>query len=708
MGNIQGNILFRKWRSGGVVVAMAVVVVGLFAWAAYVAWDVVDAAGSGLDIRTALQSRSDSILFLAAADLALTIALLAFLFLYYRTGLKLESLYRTVEEDYEVRQVDQEKLRKDNDRSHNELEAQVQSRTEDVMRMNRLMVEEIDIRTRAEKDLKKFKQAIELSSDWMVLTDPSGVITYTNPAARQLAGRTLTELYDGGPWRAAAASLKPSGPEVSPDANSFRSVLKIPRPTGEVTLLDMTVKPLFGEDGAISHFIGTGKDVSREHAARERLEYIAYHDLVTGLPNRPLFLERLQRAGTQRAQARRLMAVIIADVDRFRLVNDSHGYGTGDEVLKEVGRRLSSAVGSGDTVARIGGDEFGILLTDVASEKDVAQVADKLLQSVFQPVRIGAQELVLSLSTGIAHGTPEQAASNVLLENAFTALVRAKKFGGNSTETFSPDMAVRAEEQVAMERKLVQAIKDKSFHLDYQPYYRTTDGAMGGMEALMRWRSPDGPVSPSRFIPLLEQTGLIVEVGAWALDEACAQIARWQKAKVPFAPVAVNVSAIQFRRGDFVKMVADTLRRHHVESTNVVLEITESTFMEDAESARSILMRLREYGFRISIDDFGTGFSSLSYLKRFPVDNLKVDQSFIRDLEKNKDSASIVLATIQMARSLGLKTIAEGVETAGQFQMVRDMGADIVQGYFLCKPVPPAEVQWTVQFPLPPRETRRP
>ena len=426
----------------------------------------------------------------------------------------------------------------------------------------------------------------------------------------------------------------------------------------------------------------------------EKLQYLAYYDALTDLPNRNLFLDRVNQAIARAEPTSRIVAVLITNIDRFKSINDTYGSEIGDRVLKEIAGRLSTSVRKGDTIARLSNDEFGIALLDVAHPDDIVMVLEKIIKGISYPLNIAGDELALSFSTGVSLYPHDGEDTSELLKSAGLALGIAKKEGGKICQFYSKEMNVEAVERMLLEKQLMKAIKDKEFILHYQPYWDITTKKMVGMEALVRWQSKDkGLVPPGKFIPVLEDTGMIIEVGEWILREATRQVKEWQNNGYPVVPVSVNLSLIQFRQKDLAGMIKKIMKDCGYYPSLLTLEITESAFMQDIEFTKSVLTAMKEIGCSVSIDDFGTGYSSLAYLKRFPVDNLKIDISFIREMVKDPDSASIVMAIINMAHTLNLKTIAEGIETEEQWNFLRLLRCDMGQGFYLSKPLPAEDLE---------------
>ena len=441
--------------------------------------------------------------------------------------------------------------------------------------------------------------------------------------------------------------------------------------------------------------MGNGHDLIKAITQRKQdhLYRLAHYDHLTGLPNRLLFLDRLDQAISQAYRNRLHVSVMLLDVDRFKAINDSFGHTAGDEMLKAIGQRLEQCVREGDTVARLGGDEFTILLPDTRSANNAVIVAENVLDILQQPFLVGGHEVFITTSIGLAQ-YPKAIDSEALLKQADTAMYKAKEYGGNTYMLYSTEMITSDLRRLSLEGQLRKAIERSELSLHYQPQAETASGRIFGVEALLRWNHPEhGPVSPAEFIPLAEETGLIVPLGEWVLHTACSQNRAWQDSGLLPLRVAVNMSGRQFRQGDLTDVVFAALEASHLDSHYLELELTESVLMQDTRTAGRILNELSAAGVKVAIDDFGTGYSSLSYLKRFPIDMLKIDQSFVRDLIVDPDDAAIVSAIIALSHSLGIKVIAEGVETDAQLGFLCQRGCNAVQGYFLSRPLPPQEFE---------------
>ncbi len=445
-----------------------------------------------------------------------------------------------------------------------------------------------------------------------------------------------------------------------------------------------------------------GREADERRAAEARLRHVSEHDELTDLPNRTLLRDRLVQALAAAAHAGHRVAVLFLDVDRFKTINDSLGYQDGDRILREVAQRLCQALCPDETVSRYGGDEFVVLLPLLERSHQAAVTAERLAQAVSQPYRLDNDEvLVLTLSIGVSIYPEDGQDADTLLRSAALALADAKDEGRNSYRLFTPEMDARAHERLSLENRLRRALEQGEFELYYQPQFCIADRTLIGYEALVRWRSNGVLVSPGQFIAVAEECGLILPLGAWVLEEACRCNQVWRAAGLPVRPVAVNLSAVQFRRRAVVAAVAQALQLSGLPANCLELELTEGMLMEDIAQSRVDLRELKDMGVRLAVDDFGTGYSSLSYLKRFPLDTLKIDRSFIQDLPGDHDDAAITTAIIRLAKSLGLTTVAEGVETEAQRALLLAEGCDCLQGYLWGRPVPAAELEALLRQGLP-------
>ena len=437
-------------------------------------------------------------------------------------------------------------------------------------------------------------------------------------------------------------------------------------------------------------------------AMARQVAHSAEHDFLTGLPNRLLLNDRIGRAIALAARYKKKVAVLFLDLDGFKHINDSLGHPIGDKLLQSVAKRLVDCIRGSDSVSRQGGDEFVVLLLELDQAEDAAITARRILEAVAQPYSFDLHDLHVTASIGVSVYPDDGLDAETLIKNADTAMYQAKEDGRRSFQFFKPAMNVRAVERQFIEEGLRRALERREFALHYQPKVNVTTGAITGAEALLRWTHPTrGPVSPADFIPVAEDCGLILPIGAWVLREACAQARAWRNAGLLLTSMAVNVSAIEFRHKNFLEGLFAILAETGVDPGFLELELTESVLMKQAASTAVILQTLRKRGVRVAIDDFGTGYSSLSYLRKFPVDAVKIDQSFIRQISTAGDDTTIVKAVIGMARGLKLRVIAEGVETREELAFLRAYQCDEAQGYYFSRPVPPAQFAMLLKNGLP-------
>ncbi|MEW6288324.1 MAG: EAL domain-containing protein [Thermodesulfobacteriota bacterium] len=452
---------------------------------------------------------------------------------------------------------------------------------------------------------------------------------------------------------------------------------------------------------------GTVQDITERINAEEKIRFLAYYDGLTGLPNRQLFLEHFNQALFAAQRDGGKVALLYLDLDRFKRINDTLGHSAGDMLLKEIAICLADSIRSSDIVAkaclpckpgvtlsRLGGDEFTILLSRLAEEEHAGRVAQRILDLLSQPIRIAGQEVYISGSIGITLYPSDGEDVDMLLRNADVAMYHAKESGRNSFQFFSGEMNQRTMEKLGIETDLKKALERNEFLLYYQPQIDLLTGKVAGVEALVRWQHPRlGMVPPAMFIPIAEEAGLIVEIGQWVLLEACRQAVQWQQAG--FAPLrmGVNISSLQFKQQSLVSLVRQVLQTTGFAARFLELELTESAIMQNVGQVNDTLVELKEIGVNLSVDDFGTGYSSMSYLKRFPLDTLKIDRSFVMDITTDANDAAIIKAIIALAKSLGLKTIAEGVETGAQLAFLQEQRCDEIQGFFISRPLPGREVE---------------
>jgi diguanylate cyclase (GGDEF)-like protein len=451
-------------------------------------------------------------------------------------------------------------------------------------------------------------------------------------------------------------------------------------------------------DGRTVKISGSLQDISGQRAADERIRHMAHYDELTGLANRSLFALQLAHALVRAERYGRRLAVLFVDLDRFKNINDSLGHDMGDEVLRVIARRLVESVRSSDLVARLGGDEFVVLIEELDAPERMAELSRKLLRAIEQPINVREHEFLLSASIGVATYPADGLDTQTLLKHADIAMYRAKEQGKNTFEFFSARLEVPAVDRLSLEARLRRAVMElRQFVLHYQPKVSTLDGSITGVEALVRWSTPEGLVPPGEFIALAEETGLIGTLGSWVLGSACAQASAWRRQGLPGMRVAVNLSARQFYGAHLLDEVREVIQVTGIDPECLELEITESVMMKNVEHVAKLLRSLKDIGVGMSVDDFGTGYSSLAYLKRLPIDRLKIDRSFVRDVPGDPDDAAIARAIIALAHSLRLKVVAEGVETHAQLEFLRALGCDEIQGFLFSRPVGAPEIETLVR-----------
>ena len=543
-------------------------------------------------------------------------------------------------------------------------------------------------------ELQLAAAVFDSSLDAIVITDSQGTILKANAAATRITGYSADELLGRNPRifqsdrhdRAFYAELWRS---VMQDGR-WQGEIYNRRKNGEVYPELLSISAIRDERGAIGNFISIFIDISAQKETERRLDYMAHYDGLTGLPNRDLFNDRLLVALAQAKRSSRPIAVLFIDLDHFKYVNDTFGHAMGDELLRAVARRMQGSLRVEDTLSRISGDEFIILLQHFDTREGVGLVADKILSAMKLPFGIGEHEIYISASIGISIYPEDGDHPELLLKNSDTAMYHAKSDGRGGARFFMSSMESHSIKRLELERHLHHALEQEEFLLSYQPQFDLGSGQLTGVEALLRWQRPDvGLVSPQNFIPLAEETGLIVPIGEWVLRTACAQGCAWGRSGAGLLRVAVNISARQFGRADFCETVGTILSDTGFPPDCLELELTESLAMHHAEETVLTLKKLKALGVQISIDDFGTGYSSLSYLKRFPVDSLKIDKSFVDGIADDPNDAAIVIAIIAMAHSMGLGVIAEGVETEEQLDFLKLHHCNEVQGFLLGRPMPP-------------------
>ncbi len=521
--------------------------------------------------------------------------------------------------------------------------------------------------------------------------DREGIVTTWNAAAEELFGWTAEEAI-GHPLRTVPPDRERETLALREHVLAGESVfdVEVQRQRRDGTVFDLcsTLAPLRDAEGNINGYLAIAADVSARKAAERQVEFLAYRDVLTGLPNRQLLVDRFNQAVVHADRQATKVALLYLDLDNFKTINESMGHCVGDALLREVSSRIAACVGDADTISRQGGDEFLILLPDLPHAEAAVPVLLKIRETLLEPFNLGAHELTTSASIGVAIYSDDGRDFDTLLKKADTAMYRAKDGGGNQYRYFNEQMNVEAVEYMRIKNGLRRAIAQNEFVLHYQPQIEQSTGRVRGVEALLRWHHPEeGLLPPSRFIPVAEDSGLIVAMGEWVLREACRQAVAWRDAGLSPLIMAVNLSPVQFRRGDLPLAINKVLLDTGCDPRLLELELTESLLIHDSEASLANVRQLKQLGIKLSIDDFGTGYSSLSYLKRFDVDKLKIDQSFVRDLSRNSDDAAIVRAIIQLAASLSLRTVAEGVEDIAALSVLRELGCDDVQGYYFARPM---------------------
>jgi len=519
-------------------------------------------------------------------------------------------------------------------------------------------------------------------------------ILYVNPAFERITGYTADEAVG----RVGRFLVRDD--LAQPGLNEIRNALREKRPghailrnyrqDGAMFWNELFIAPI--SDATVSettHFVSIINDVSDRIHYQEAMAHQATHDSLTGLANRSLLNDRITQAINLARRAGRQVAVALLDLDHFKHINDAYGHSAGDTLLREIATRLQHCVRDTDTVARLGGDEFVVVLTDLAQEDNAEHVAHKIIDAMGQSIKVGEQEVFVGASIGMALYPRDGEHGEILLRNADMAMYRVKEHGRNSVRSYTPDLANMAINRIDKEGALRRALERNEFLLHYQPKVDVKTRRIIGAEALIRWEQPHvGMTHPGEFIPLAEDTGLILPIGAWVIRAAFMQQAAWRDAGLPPLKIAINISARQFRQDDLPEQVARLLEETGADPTAFIFEMTESMVMHDVDSALMILRALKDKGFTLSLDDFGTGYSSLSYLRRFPIDEVKIDRSFVNELHHNEDDAAIAAAVVAMARSLGLSVVAEGVEIIEQLSALERLGCNEVQGYLLGRPLP--------------------
>ncbi|KAB2927407.1 MAG: EAL domain-containing protein [Dechloromonas sp.] len=558
----------------------------------------------------------------------------------------------------------------------------------------------IDISRRKQAEMEHRLSAAVFTqiSDGVCITDPANRILLTNAAFSRLTGYSSDELRGQTPAMLKSGAHGPAYFRAMWDAlgqqGSWQGEITNRRKDGELITEWLSISAVHDENGRLANYIGIFSDLSERKAAAERIQYLSSHDPLTDLPNRNLFADRLAQSLLAAQRFGRQTAVILLDLDRFRSINETLGPPAGDEALREIVRRLNLQVRDGDTIGRRSGNEFGFVMANLGHEHDAIALAQRLLDAIAQPFAVAGQAISLTASIGISVAPRDGNSADELLKSADSALSRAKAAGRNTFRFHSAEMDADAARRLGLETALRNALANNEMAVYYQPQISLESGNIVGMEALLRWNSPQfGSISPLEFIPIAEETGLILPIGEWVLRQACLQTRRWLDLGLLNLRVAVNLSARQFRQPALQRIIAQVLADSGLPAAALELEITESAFIEEVDEAIATCRALKQLGVKLSLDDFGTGYSSLAYISRFPFDKLKIDQSFVRDIIENPVNAAIATAAIVMGRSLNLAVLAEGVETEAQASFLRGRRCDAMQGYLFSRPLPGSEFE---------------
>lgn len=564
--------------------------------------------------------------------------------------------------------------------------------SQEIQDLKQQVRQEVQQRRRVQSEAAKLSGALTHAADAVMVTNCDGEIEYVNPAFESITGYQREEVlgakpdilksgehdqqFFAGMWKTMLAG------EI------FRDVVINRRKDGSLYHEEKSITPLKDSRGNITHFISTGKDITDRIRVQEELHYMAHHDAITGLPNRVMLMERIEQAMVRARRSGKGVSILFLDLDGFKAINDTVGHHVGDRFLAEVASRLQACLKDEDTVARLGGDEFAVVLDGLHAMTGVSKVARKLLRQLAMPFLVDGLDLYVTASIGVARYPSDGEDVHTLLRKADSAMYRAKHAGKNTHKFFSQVEGQEDLKRLELEQQLRRAVERNEFELVYQPQVSIDTSRVVGVEALLRWRHPErGLVTPHEFIDVLEETGLILEMGDWIIHESCRQVARWQDRGLPPLRVAVNLSSRQFLRRDLVGSVARVLDDTGLSPRFLNIEITEGTLARKFETTIETLNKLNALGITISVDDFGVGYSSLNYLKRFPIHKLKIDQSFVRDVTHDADDAAIVSAIIALAHNLRLEVIAEGVETLDQMFFLSRHGCHEVQGHLVSTPL---------------------
>ena len=558
--------------------------------------------------------------------------------------------------------------------------------------------DDITARKRSEENLRVMAQVFSSSNEAILIADALNRILAVNEAFTRLTGYLAEEVTGQNPRMLSAGNTPPEVYQAMWHSlrhkGSWQGEMLDRRKSGETFPKWLSISVVRDADGTVVNYIGSFVDISERKASEERVRHLAHHDALTGLPNRFSLHERLDQCLGYARRSRKTLALMLIDLDNFKTINDTLGHQTGDKLLIQVAQRLTESVRSSDIVARLGGDEFIVVLPDVDTPTDAAHVAGKILATVSQPYPIDGHHLRTSPSIGICLFPEDANEADDLIKKADVAMYHAKSQGRGNYQFFTAELQLAALRRIAIENELRAAVEKRQFKLHYQPQLDLRTGSLCGVEALVRWRHPErGLVPPAEFIPTAEETGLIVPLGDWVLTEACRQLATWRARGLSGLRVSVNLSALQFVDPHLPRRVQDILEASGLTPSDLDLEVTESMSMTTPENTVAMMEALTTNGVTLSIDDFGTGYSSLSYLKLFPIRTLKIDRSFVSDIENDPSNAQICDVTVLLAHKLDLETIAEGVETEAQLKYLHSIGCEKIQGYYISRPLPAERVE---------------
>lgn len=547
---------------------------------------------------------------------------------------------------------------------------------------------------------KIVRTIFEQCGDGLIITDSENRIIHANQSVTKITGYTIDELLGKNPdvfksqrqgvrfYQSMWKSLRSS--------NTWHGGIWNRIKDGSIVPMWLSISCMRNSQGKVMNYFGIFNRVSEQDRQSTSDEHLRYYDALTDLPNRFLFQDRLHHTLLRAGRNHEHVEVMLMDIDNLKLFNESMGHQTGDELIKTLAERLASSIRKGETFARIGGDEFAVILADIpdalTAGKSGTAAAERITRSLREPLTVGGIPQFVSVCIGITVYPDDAEDSSGLLSDAESAMYHAKKHGPGSYQFYAAHMNARAKERVTILNQLHTALQHDEFSLHFQPQIHAGTGKITGLEALLRWNNPElGNVSPAQFIPLLEESRLILPVGEWVLTEALGQYKQWQTAGIAPPRIAINISARQFDERNLATVIGEALKFSEVDSHSVEIEITESMIMANSDRAVQILHELKSLGVDIAIDDFGTGYSSMAYLKRFPLDRLKIDRSFVQDITNDTDDAAITTAIIALAHNLSLQVIAEGVETEEQLSFLRKHDCEEIQGYFFSRPLPPDE-----------------